>query len=58
LRCARLHEIFARATGQTVDKIARDTQPNHWLTTDEALDYGLVGRVVERVSELRAGCDR
>jgi ATP-dependent Clp protease protease subunit len=49
---ARLHEIFARATGQSVDKIARDTQRNHWLTTDEAIDYGLVGRVIERVSEL------
>lgn len=52
----RLHEIFARATGQTVDKIARDTQRNHWLTTEEALTYGLVGRVIERVSEL--GPDR
>lgn len=48
----RLHEIFARATGQTLDKIARDTQRNHWLTTGEALEYGLVGRVIERVSEL------
>jgi ATP-dependent Clp protease, protease subunit len=49
---ARLHAIFARATGQSVEKIARDTQRNHWLTTDEALEYGLLGRVVERVSEL------
>jgi ATP-dependent Clp protease, protease subunit len=49
---ARLHEIFARATGQSVDKIARDTQRNHWLTTEEAVAYGLVGRVIERLSEL------
>lgn len=49
---ARLHAIFARATGQPEEKIARDTQRNHWLSADEAIAYGLVGRVIERVAEL------
>jgi ATP-dependent Clp protease protease subunit len=50
---ARLHAIFARATGQPVEKVASDTERNHWLSAEEALAYGLVGRIVERASELR-----
>jgi ATP-dependent Clp protease protease subunit len=49
---ARLNAIFARATGQTVEKIARDTERNHWLNAEEARAYGLVGRIIERASEL------
>lgn len=49
---ARLHAIFARATGQSEEKIARDTQRNHWLSAEEAIAYGLLGRIVERASEL------
>jgi ATP-dependent Clp protease protease subunit len=49
---ARLNAIFARATGQSVEKITRDTERNHWLTAQEAVAYGLVGRVVENVREL------
>jgi ATP-dependent Clp protease protease subunit len=48
----RLNRIFARATDRAVEAIARDTLRNHWLTVDEALAYGLVGRVIERASEL------
>lgn len=49
---ARLNGIFARATGQSVEKIARDTERNHWLSAEEARAYGLVGRIIERASEL------
>lgn len=49
---ARLNAIFARATGQTPEKIARDTERNHWLSAEEALAYGLVGRIIERASDL------
>jgi ATP-dependent Clp protease protease subunit len=49
---ARLNRIFADATGQTLDKIARDTERNHWLTAEEAVAYGLVGRIVTHTTEL------
>lgn len=48
---ARLNRIFAEATGQTVDKVSRDTDRNHWLSATDAQSYGLVGRIVERASE-------
>jgi ATP-dependent Clp protease protease subunit len=47
----RLNRIFADATGQPFEKIARDTERNHWMTAQEALDYGLVGRILESGSE-------
>ncbi|HKO93734.1 MAG TPA: ATP-dependent Clp protease proteolytic subunit, partial [Polyangiaceae bacterium] len=43
----RLNGIFARATGQTLEKITSDTERNHWLNAEEACAYGLVGSIVE-----------
>jgi ATP-dependent Clp protease, protease subunit len=48
----RLQRIFAEATGQPLEKLAREMKRNHWLTANEAVDYGLVGRIVGHVSEL------
>ena len=44
----RLNRIFAQATGQPYAKILKDTDRNHWLSSEEAVAYGLVSRVVER----------
>lgn len=49
---ARLNAIFARATGQPEEKVARDLSRNHWMTAEEARAYGLVGRIIEHASEL------
>jgi ATP-dependent Clp protease protease subunit len=43
----RLNRIFARATGQAYERVARDTERNFWMSAKEAVDYGLVHRVIE-----------
>lgn len=48
----RLNGIFAQATGQTSEKIARDTERNHWMNAEEARAYGLVGSIVETAAQL------
>ena len=48
----RLNRIFADATGQAYDKLLRDTDRNHWMSAEEARDYGLVSRIIEKASEL------
>lgn len=48
----RFDHIFSEATGQTPEKIAEDTKRDFWLTTDEALDYGLLGKVIHSIDEL------
>ena len=49
----RFHHLFAAATGQTPERIAEDTDRDFWLTTKEALDYGLLGKVIESVDQLK-----
>ena len=48
----RFDNLFAEATGQTPEKIREDTQRDFWLTTQEALDYGLLGSVISSMDEL------
>lgn len=48
----RFEGIFAQATGQTKERIAEDTKRDFWLNTDEALQYGLLGKVIRSIDEL------
>ncbi len=48
----RLNQEIARETGQTVEKVVADTERNFWMNADEAVTYGLVGRVVARADEV------
>lgn len=48
----RLNRLFARETGQPLEKIARDCERNHWMSATEAQEYGLVHRIVENEREL------
>ena len=43
----RLDEILAARTGQSVEKIAKDTDRDYWMSAHEALEYGLIDRVIE-----------
>ena len=47
-----LNGILARATGKPIDVINEDTKRDFWLSAQEALDYGLVGRIIEHRSDL------
>jgi ATP-dependent Clp protease protease subunit len=48
----RLNRIFARETGQSLERIEADTHRNFWLGASDAKAYGIVGRVVDHWSEL------
>ncbi|WP_262691762.1 ATP-dependent Clp protease proteolytic subunit [Kordiimonas aestuarii] len=48
----RLNKIFAEATGQTLEKIEKDVDRDFWLTCDEAVKYGIVGKVVKSQDEI------
>jgi len=47
----RLNKIFSVQTGQSVEKIERDTDRNFWMSADEAKQYGLVGKVIQKQTE-------
>jgi ATP-dependent Clp protease protease subunit len=50
----RLNRIFSRETGQPLERIEEDTHRNFWLGAEAAIRYGLVGRIIERASDLDA----
>ncbi|MFY7895067.1 MAG: ClpP family protease, partial [Phycisphaerales bacterium] len=45
----RLYSIYSEATGQTVERIARDCDRNKWLDEKEMLEYGLIDSVLDRM---------
>jgi ATP-dependent Clp protease protease subunit len=42
----RLNRLFAQHTGKPVAQIERDTDRDNFLTSDEALEYGLIDKVL------------
>jgi ATP-dependent Clp protease protease subunit len=44
----QLNRIYAERTGQTVERIAADMERDRWMSPNEALDYGLVDKVLEK----------
>lgn len=49
----RLNRIFAKETGQTYEKVAKDTDRNYWMSAQEAIAYGLVNRIVHSATDLK-----
>lgn len=47
----RINELIAAETGQPEEKVARDSDRNFWMTAQEALEYGLVTKIVTRIEE-------
>jgi ATP-dependent Clp protease protease subunit len=48
----RLNRIFARETGQPLERIEEDTRRNFWLDAERAKEYGLVGTVIRHLKDL------
>lgn len=44
----RLNTILAENTGKSVDEIAMATERDHYMSADEALDFGIIDKVLER----------
>jgi ATP-dependent Clp protease protease subunit len=43
----RLDEIIAKHTGQSLEKVAKDTERDYFMSAAEAKEYNLVDRVIE-----------
>lgn len=48
----RLNRLFSVATGQTFEKIEKDTDRDFWMGPEEAIAYGLVNKVVASMADL------
>ena len=48
----RMAELTAQHTGQTIEKVEADAERDRWFTAEEAVDYGLVDKVILRRGEI------
>lgn len=48
----RINNIISNATGQPLEKVEKDTDRNYWLNAEEAVEYGIVNKVITSYDEL------
>ncbi len=48
----RINRLYAEETGQDLEKVKEDTDRDYWMSAEEAVDYGLISRVVRDFAEL------
>jgi len=49
---ARLYDILAAHTGQSVEKVEKDCDRDLWLDASEAIEYGLADRILQKAPEI------
>lgn len=48
----RLNRVIADKTGQPLERVEHDTDRNHWMSPEEAKEYGIVGTIINSASEI------
>ena len=48
----RLNRLIADKTGQSIEQVSQDTDRNHWMSPEEAREYGIVGKIIASAHEL------
>lgn len=48
----KLIKLISEETGKSPEQVRSDCDRDHWLTAEEALSYGLVGKIISKRSEL------
>jgi len=49
----RLNKIFAEATGQSLERVEKDTDRDFWMSAEEAVDYGLATHIISSIAEIK-----
>ncbi|SFJ38435.1 ATP-dependent Clp protease, protease subunit [Terrisporobacter glycolicus] len=48
----RINKIISNATNQPLEKVKNDTDRNYWLNCEEAVEYGIVNKVISSYQEI------
>jgi len=49
---ARINQLIADETGQDLERVAKDTDRDYWMSVEEAIDYGIVNKVVSSITDI------
>ncbi len=48
----RIAKVISEKTGQPYDKVTKDIDRDYWMDTDEALEYGIISKIITSKSEV------
>lgn len=48
----RINQIISDETGRPLEQVEKDTDRDYWMSVDEAIEYGIVNRVIHSIGEL------
>ncbi len=48
----KLDGVIAEATGKSIEEVSADTERDHWLSAGEAVEYGIVGKIIRTKAEI------
>lgn len=49
----RLNKIISDGTGQPIEKVTQDSDRNFWLGAEEAIEYGIVNKLITSIKEIK-----
>ena len=50
----KINTLIAEETGKSIKQVSKDTDRDFWLSAEEALDYGLISKIIKTRDELAA----
>ncbi len=50
----RINKMLAEECGQPLDRVEKDTMRDYWMNAGEALEYGLISRIVDNIGEVKS----
>jgi len=48
----KINKLISEETGQKLEKVEKDTDRDYWMNADEALEYGLISKIISNRDEL------
>ena len=49
---AKINKVISEATGQSLEKVSKDTDRDYWLDAQQAVEYGLISRIITNRKEI------
>ena len=49
---ARINRIISDETGRPLEQVEKDTDRDYWMSVEEAIEYGIVTKVISHITEL------
>jgi ATP-dependent Clp protease protease subunit len=48
----RIINLYVEETGQSREKIAKDIEMDYWMTAENAIEYGLIDKIIESIDDI------